>query len=65
VRSGLLGINGFILDTVRYMKDSFERSNKTEEDKDRILNIEDSLKVDWMYWLYSPPCFQKLESLLK
>lgn len=44
------------------MKDSFDRSDKTVEDQRRIMAVDIFGKVDW---LYSPPCFQKLEELLK
>jgi len=56
-RNGLLGINGFIIETVRNMKDTYDHSNKTTEAKREALMIDSSFKVEWMYWLFSPVAF--------
>lgn len=56
-RHGLLGVNGYIIETVRNMKDTFDRSNKTKEARREALMIDRSFKVEWLYWLFSPVAF--------
>jgi len=64
-KNGLLSINSLIAKGVRFIKESYDSSNKTREAAIEILHTNEFIDVEWAYWLYQPPGLQKLEEILK